>query len=85
MPRTAQALTILADKHGWKVWATYAEGYEEVRKEQRPCTSIAVRMRRGDKRVAAMWVNGKFHRGWVHGAPPRRLSSAQVKELISSE
>lgn len=83
MPRTAQALTVLADQHGWHVEATHAEGPWETRgKTPKTVTSIAVRMRKDGKAVAAIWIDGKF---WHGLTPTRRLNAAQVKELIQGD
>ena len=78
LPSGAIRLAKLADDHGWTVTATYAEGVEG-KKAPRPCTSIAVRMAKPDRRLAAVWTDGKFTSGL---APWQCYTLAQLKEEV---
>ena len=62
VPRTAKALRDKATAAGWEVVATYSRG-NQLYANGKPggvVDCLALRMRRGDERAVAVWVDGKF-------------------------
>lgn len=93
-PAGARRLADLACDHGWGVRVTYARGSVPVGRagsgKGKVVDSVAVRLRRGSLRVAAVWEDGGFCTCVVrYDAPPVRMfrvmGARQATALVGAQ
>jgi hypothetical protein len=85
-PRSGiRAIESLARRHGWTVRVTYAAGYYRGQKGLRPVGSVAVRMRRGQRRAFGIWHDGAFKMAcrWEIGAWPVTCNATGLRAWIT--
>lgn len=81
MPTTARRLWKTALEHDWQVWATSAEVEQGWR--GKPCSSVAIRLRKGSVRLVAVWENGRFTSG-LRQAPFGKLGARELMTVVTS-
>jgi hypothetical protein len=77
IPTSATRLARKAEQHGWTVRTTATRG--TWRGGQ--IDSVAVRLRRGEQRLVALWYDGAF-RCALQRSPLARFSSRELKALV---
>lgn len=77
LPQTAAALVANACRCGWSTWSTYADNPAG----EKPVSSIAVRLSKGDERLVAVWEDGLFRSG-LRRSPLARLKFGEIKSLV---
>jgi hypothetical protein len=68
-----------ASKAGWAVVATYARGTDPGKRVPRVVDSLALRMRRSERRAVAVWHDGEIDTAWLWGDRP--FTPCAVTEL----
>jgi hypothetical protein len=84
IPAGARRVARVAEGAGWAVVATYARGTLPGR-TPRVIDSLALRMRRGARRAAAVWHDGRFDTAVLLGERGyRRCNATQLRaELVA--
>lgn len=84
VPRGARTVVRLAEGAGWTVAATYTRGTKPGR-TRKVVDSIALRLRRGDVRAWAVWLDGKFDQAQVlpSGGAPISTTVAALREALA--
>lgn len=79
-PKTARRLATVAEANGWEVAVTWAKHWSEEARPPRAVETIAVRMWRGNVRLAGLWHDGKFKVGL---APFRRFGADELRRIVA--
>jgi hypothetical protein len=80
IPAAAKRLEAKAQSRGWTTRLTRVHGQFNGK----DIDSVALRMRRGEVRLAATWENGAFRTG-LRSRPLARLNSRQIIALIEAD
>jgi hypothetical protein len=88
VPASAKRLAKRAEEVGWTVGVVYSRGTTPQGAKWEPgpvVDTVAVRARRGDRAVVALWRDGKFAGGLVGSRSDglRQVGSRELTEIVS--